>query len=113
VWAQIVREAARRRRDVLFVTGDVKEDWWRRHRGQFRGPRVDRSLTVDPAGGWSQEAMNEFLETLSFRAPVQETVVRFAAENGGFISRQKVYESGFSVPPPLIPLIRAWNAQEV
>jgi len=27
--------------DVLFVTGDVKEDWWRLERGQQRGPRPE------------------------------------------------------------------------
>ncbi|MET8565957.1 PIN-like domain-containing protein [Streptomyces flaveolus] len=28
VWAQLLNEAEQRRRDVLLVTGDVKEDWW-------------------------------------------------------------------------------------
>jgi predicted nucleic acid-binding protein len=39
LWAQVLREARRRRSDVLLVTGDVKEDWWRRERGELRGPR--------------------------------------------------------------------------
>lgn len=41
IWAQILKEAACRRQDVLIVTGDVKEDWWRRERGQHRGPRPE------------------------------------------------------------------------
>ena len=41
VWEQILAEAARRRVDVLVVTGDVKEDWWRRVDGNTRGPRVE------------------------------------------------------------------------
>jgi hypothetical protein len=41
VWYQILQEARRRRCDVLFVTGDVKEDWWRREQGQTRGPRPE------------------------------------------------------------------------
>lgn len=28
LWLQLLREAARRRCDVLLVTGDVKKDWW-------------------------------------------------------------------------------------
>jgi CheY-like chemotaxis protein len=39
LWAQVLREARRRSRDVLLVTGDVKEDWWRRERNELRGPR--------------------------------------------------------------------------
>ncbi|MBB4661988.1 PIN-like domain-containing protein [Conexibacter arvalis] len=41
VWEQLLIEASRRRSDVLFVTGDVKEDWWRRERGELRGPRLE------------------------------------------------------------------------
>ena len=41
VWEQVLLEAARRREDVLFVTGDVKEDWWREEGGERRGPRLE------------------------------------------------------------------------
>ncbi|MFI9008349.1 PIN-like domain-containing protein [Actinosynnema sp. NPDC053489] len=41
VWAQAVQEAARRDADLLFVTGDEKEDWWWRYRSEFLGPRVE------------------------------------------------------------------------
>jgi hypothetical protein len=41
VWAQAVQEAARRETDLLFVTGDEKEDWWWRYRSEFLGPRVE------------------------------------------------------------------------
>lgn len=41
IWAQTLREAKRQRRDVLIVTGDVKEDWWRREHGELRGPRPE------------------------------------------------------------------------
>jgi hypothetical protein len=39
VWTQVLSEALSRCRNVLLVTGDVKEDWWRRHHGELRGPR--------------------------------------------------------------------------
>ncbi|MEH0972801.1 PIN domain-containing protein [Micromonospora sp. CPCC 205546] len=41
VWEQFLREAEKRRSDVIFVTGDVKEDWWREVGGERRGPRVE------------------------------------------------------------------------
>lgn len=41
MWAQVLAEAQRRQSDVLIVTGDVKEDWWRKEHGEIRGPRVE------------------------------------------------------------------------
>lgn len=41
VWKQLLLEAAERSCDVLLVTSDVKEDWWRRAKGQLRGPRLE------------------------------------------------------------------------
>jgi flagellar biosynthesis chaperone FliJ len=40
VWAQVLDEAQKRTCDVLMVTGDVKEDWWRKEQGQLRGPHL-------------------------------------------------------------------------
>jgi hypothetical protein len=41
VWKQILLQAEHRSCDVLLVTRDVKEDWWRRTKGQLRGPRLE------------------------------------------------------------------------
>lgn len=41
IWVQVLREAEATQRDVLLITGDVKEDWWRREHGQARGPRPE------------------------------------------------------------------------
>ena len=41
IWVQILREAEATQRDVLLITGDVKEDWWRREHGEARGPRPE------------------------------------------------------------------------
>lgn len=41
VWEQIIREAERRRIDVLIITGDTKKDWWEEENGQKKGPRLD------------------------------------------------------------------------
>ena len=41
VWKQVIDEAKLRKVDVLFITGDIKEDWWRRVDGQTIGPRPE------------------------------------------------------------------------
>lgn len=147
VWAQVLREAEHRKCDVLLVTGDVKEDWWRKDRGQLRGPRVElvdeltervgvrlfmlrpQSLLLHASkvldievldssvqdvkrvesslaggqlptdegavgGGWTAESMGMLLGLLAIEGPVQEAVIRLAAERDGFVSRDEVYELG-------------------
>ncbi len=51
VWAQILHEAKLRRSEVLLITGDVKEDWWRRESGEIRGPRLELSQEFHAAVG--------------------------------------------------------------
>ncbi|MFF7788879.1 PIN-like domain-containing protein [Streptomyces sp. NPDC007991] len=51
VWEQILREASRRHCDVLFVTADVKEDWWRKEQGFNRGPRPELTEELRARGG--------------------------------------------------------------
>jgi len=41
VWEQVMVEAGRRSLDVVFVTGDVKKDWWRYEGNNARGPRLE------------------------------------------------------------------------
>lgn len=41
VWEQVLIEAEQRQCNVVFVTADVKEDWWRREAGELRGPRLE------------------------------------------------------------------------
>jgi PIN like domain len=41
IWSETLREAKQRNVDVLIVTGDVKEDWWRQEHGKQRGPRPE------------------------------------------------------------------------
>lgn len=42
-WEQVILEAERRECDVLIITGDSKEDWWRIDGGERRGPRIELS----------------------------------------------------------------------
>jgi PIN like domain len=136
IWAQTLQEAQRRRQDVLIVTGDVKEDWWRRENGELRGPlpylanemwRVAgvrlfmlrpevllpyarqilgvevRDESVEDVervaegenGGWTTEAISDFLAQLSTEGwSAQEAVIRTAALRGGFVEREVVYQLG-------------------
>lgn len=41
IWVQVLQEAKHRQQDVLVVTGDVKDDWWRKEHGELRGPRPE------------------------------------------------------------------------
>lgn len=41
VWRQSLMEAKRRGLPLVIVTGDEKDDWWWKHRGQFVGPRIE------------------------------------------------------------------------
>ena len=89
LWKQLLDEAAARRRDVLLVTGDVKEDWWRREAGETRGPRLElsrelaavagvRLFMMRPAGlfAQAQDALDLHIKEESVRAA--ETVDRLA-----------------------------------
>lgn len=51
IWVQTLQEARRRQQDVLLVTGDVKEDWWRRERGELRGPRPELAEEMRKVAG--------------------------------------------------------------
>ncbi|MBV9449977.1 MAG: DUF4935 domain-containing protein [Streptosporangiaceae bacterium] len=52
VWKQILDEAGRRHADVLFITGDQKEDWWRVGSGnELLGPRGELVRELRSAAG--------------------------------------------------------------
>lgn len=51
IWEQTLREAERQTCDVLFVTGDGKEDWWRDSGGQRRGPRAELAREMRDRAG--------------------------------------------------------------
>ena len=145
VWEQVLVEASERQCDVVFVTGDVKEDWWREVHGERRGPRIElvdelrertggtsrlymlrptqlldyagaalevtvREESVEdadrvekflsepaetlPWGGWNTPAITRLLAQLEIEAQVRATAIRTAAQQGGFVSREQVYQIG-------------------
>lgn len=141
VWRQIKLEAKRRGGDLLFVTGDAKEDWWRLRHGIAIGPRnelveellnevavhlymlkperllvlardhlqvpvsegsVQNVEMVDAQSEGTEEVVGnlnyiilaDLIRLLRAQAPVQEAVIARAVQNGGFVSRDEVYEIG-------------------
>ncbi|WP_327208342.1 PIN domain-containing protein [[Kitasatospora] papulosa] len=52
VWAQTIKEAKFRHCEVLLITGDVKEDWWRKESGEIRGPRLELAKEFYAAVGF-------------------------------------------------------------
>jgi hypothetical protein len=38
LWKQMLAQATKSKRPLLFVTDDAKDDWWQRHRGKTLGP---------------------------------------------------------------------------
>lgn len=41
VWKELLAFSAERKVDIIFVTDDVKEDWWNKNSGKTIGPRVE------------------------------------------------------------------------
>lgn len=41
VWKQILDYAKEENKPVIFITDDVKDDWWQRHQGKRIGPRTE------------------------------------------------------------------------
>lgn len=41
IWKQIINFAKEKEKNIIFVTDDVKEDWFRRNNGETRGPREE------------------------------------------------------------------------
>lgn len=141
VWYQVLQEAKTRSTDVLLVTGDTKEDWWRLRNRMTLGPRnelseellreagvrlymlkPDRLLVLardflkvsvsedsvqnvelvdaqstpidETVGSWSYASLMPVIRKLRAQAPVQEASIARAVENGGYVSREEIYEIG-------------------
>lgn len=91
LWREVLTEASARKVDLLLVTGDIKEDWWRREKGETRGPRLElsrefgnfvggRFFMLRPANllARAKDALDLSINEESVRAA--ETVDRLAGE---------------------------------
>ncbi len=93
VWLQTLMEAKKRQQDVLIVTGDVKEDWWRREFGELRGPRPELADEMRAAAGarlfmLRPESLlvhaRQFLQVDVHEESVKDVERVAEAENGGW-----------------------------
>jgi len=51
VWFQMIDYARLHKKSIIFITDDVKEDWWRRVKGKILGPRSELIKEIfDEAG---------------------------------------------------------------
>ncbi|TFC87677.1 PIN domain-containing protein [Cryobacterium sp. TMT4-31] len=52
LWKQMLKFASDTKQDLIFITGDLKEDWWRRERGKTIGarPELVREFRKDAGG---------------------------------------------------------------
>lgn len=68
IWKEILKLGAESKSPVIFVTDDTKDDWWRSHRGETQGPRVELIEEF-----WdSAEQRIHFYEPLRFMKFAQE-----------------------------------------
>lgn len=56
--------------------------------------KIARSDTTSRLPGWTTENVSRLLERLTTEGSVQAAVIRMAIANGGFVSRDQVYEIG-------------------
>jgi hypothetical protein len=50
LWFQIIEKAKDYKKSILFITGDVKEDWWTIFNGKIKGPRPELISEIKKKG---------------------------------------------------------------
>lgn len=87
VWRQTINEASRRSMDVLFVTGDEKEDWWWRYRSELLGPRSELVAELQTRCG-RQLYMMRPIDLLKRASALEVTVRVESVEDVARVSRE-------------------------
>lgn len=87
VWHQTVLEATRRNMDVVFVTGDEKEDWWWRYRSEFLGPRNELTAELQTCCGRRLYMMRP-IDLLKRAAALEVNVLDQSVEDVERVSRE-------------------------
>lgn len=69
LWRQLLDEAAQRKRPVLLITNDQKEDWYRRLHGLTIGPRVElvEEMRAEADVPFTAETLARFVDTAPAR----------------------------------------------
>jgi hypothetical protein len=69
IWMQIIKFASAKKRPVIFVTEDIKEDWWHRIAGKTIGPRPElrREMYQEAGVPFYMYTLTGFLELAKVR----------------------------------------------
>jgi hypothetical protein len=69
LWRQLLDEAARRKKPVLLITNDQKEDWYRRLHGVTIGPRIElvEEMRAEADVPFTAETLARFVDTVPVR----------------------------------------------
>lgn len=118
VWRQLINEAKRRACDVLMVTGDAKEDWWRTRNGITLGPRNELSEELRREAGVRLYMLKpDRLLTLA-RDILQVTVSQDSVQNVEMVDAQSVSDEAFrelenlAESDPTRAFLAAWEVVE-
>jgi len=107
--APTIQEASRRGVDVLFVTGDEKEDWWWRYRSEFLGPRHEL-VTELQAQCARQLYMMRPIDLLQRASALDVTVRSESVEDVARVSRESE-EQPVWTEPGLAALLEALETE--
>lgn len=93
VWKQILDFAKNKKKDIIFVTSDQKEDWWNIVHGKTLGPRVELKKEFNDYTGtkFHMYSMDGFISNFES-----------AKGNSGIVDEVKAYNS---VPIGMLKLI--------
>lgn len=79
VWKQIINYASKEKVDIVFVTGDKKEDWWSILHGKTIGPRIElrKEFMQQAQTRFHMYSMEEFIAraTPAIEKAVDESVI--------------------------------------
>lgn len=79
IWKEILLFAKNNQKDIIYVTGDQKEDWWDRVNGRTLGPRVElrKEFCEETKKNFHMYSMNGFL--VHFKdmqgSPIQQSAI--------------------------------------
>ncbi|MEV0906129.1 PIN-like domain-containing protein [Streptomyces hokutonensis] len=95
VWCQLISEAKRRGQDVLLVTGDTKEDWWRTRNGITLGPRNELSEELRREAGVRLYMLKPDRLLTFARDILQVAVSQDSVQNVEMVDAQSVSDEAF------------------
>lgn len=109
IWNQIMDYATANNKDIVFVTEDLKEDWWYRRDGEIVGPRVEllkefRTKTNKELLMYSQEGFLRAAHAEVRPTTTEEVKVISKADKEAFASAvmgetlQRMIDSSKAVP---------------